>query len=132
MTDIPGYADNHIKIGRMAMTLKTAGYVGLTLDVANSGLNIHQACTVDQAHDHCARTSFREGGRLAGSVAGGALGGLVGIGVCSLVFAIPSGGTSPLWCGIILGGAGGYLGSRVLSNSLANRAELLYEYNYTH
>ena len=114
----------------MAKTLKTAGYVGLTLDVANSGLNIHQACTVDQANDNCARTSFREGGRLAGSVAGGALGGAAASYlVCNLIFGLPTGGTSTLWCGIVAGAAGGYTGGSFSSGYLADKFELLYE-NY--
>lgn len=130
--DIPGYADNHIKITRMAETLKRAGYVGLALDIGRAGVNLHQACTVGREDDACARTSFREGGRLIGSIGGGIAGGYIASwAVCSLVFSIPSAGTSALWCGIVAGGAGGYIGGSNLSDYFASKSEFIYEHDFS-
>jgi len=126
--DIPGYADNHLKITRMAKILKNAGYLSVALDVGKTGVNIHKACTVDRPDDACMRTSFREGGRLIGSVGGGIAGGAAAsYAVCTLVFALPTGGTSALWCGIVAGGAGGYLGGSYIGAGVKEIGGVLYE-----
>ncbi len=64
---------------------------------------------------------------MAESVAGGAVGGFLAYEACNVVFGIPSAGTSLLWCGIIAGAAGGYLGGNWLNQVLENRAIILYE-----
>lgn len=100
---------------------KAVGYVGIALDVAWSAAEIDRH--LDENRPDRNRRVAGEVGRLGGSVlgglSGGALGGSVGYSACSLVFSVPSGGTSLLWCGIIAGGVGalglGYVGGHFIS-----------------
>ncbi|MCF6324510.1 MAG: hypothetical protein L3J89_09340 [Gammaproteobacteria bacterium] len=129
VTSVPGFEKNYQNVARLSKTLKGAGYVGIALDVGKSGLKIHQACTVG-AEQSCGKTTAGEGGRLVGSLGGGALGGLAGYGLCNLVFSIPSAGTSLLWCGIVAGVAGGYLGGKYVGAFGKEKGEVLYETIY--
>jgi hypothetical protein len=59
-------------------------------------------------------------------VVGGGFGGIATAYVtCNLVFGIESAGTSLLWCGIVAGAAGSYLGGRG-----EKVGEILYETTY--
>jgi len=84
--------------------------VGIALNVGQSGIKIHEACTVG-ADLSCGKTTAGESGRLVGSILGGAGGSTLGVGagytVCNLLLGLPTGGTSLLWCGIVAGVAGG-------------------------
>ncbi len=55
---------------------------------------------------------------------------LLGHSLCSVVFALPSGGSSILWCGIIVGGLGGYLGSQAGGGKAEGWGEMIYENTY--
>ena len=66
---VPGFEKNLDKAAYLTKGLRRAGHVGIALDVGRSGLKIHEACTVGTDKE-CAKTSFKEGGRLTGSVAG--------------------------------------------------------------
>ncbi|MCF6338811.1 MAG: hypothetical protein L3J84_12820 [Gammaproteobacteria bacterium] len=107
--------------------------MGIALDVGQSGIKIHEACTIG-AELSCGKTTAGEGGRIIGSVGGGAFGGAMGsalaYGACSLFFAIPSGGTSLFWCGIVGGLAGGYTGGKIGGAELKEKGEILYEIIY--
>lgn len=46
--------------------------------------------------------------KSSGKVLGGAAGTALAYGACAAVFAVPSGGTSLFWCGVVAGAAGGY------------------------
>ncbi len=124
---IPGFEANYAKVANLSRKLKVGGYIAITLDVGQSLARIHQACTVDAGKQQCGRTEFKETGRVIGSVGGGYVGGAIGVGLCNIVFAVPSSGTSLLWCGIIVGGVGGYAGSVGLSGYLETKGEKLYE-----
>ena len=77
------------------------------------------------------KSKFSEGGRLTGSVAGGSLGGAGGAYLtCNLIFGLPSGGTSILWCSIVAGAAGGYVVGKVFSNGAQMMGESIYEKTY--
>jgi len=128
-TSVPGFERNYRNVARLSRTMKGAGYVGIALDVGQSGLKIHEACTVG-AEQSCGKTTAGKGGRLVGSLGGGVLGGLAGYGACNLVFGIPTGGTSLLWCGIVMGVAGSYAGGKLLGHELKGRSEVLYETMY--
>jgi hypothetical protein len=79
----------------------------------------------------CTKSKFSEGGRLSGSIVGGAAGGGVAAYItCNVIFGLPSGGTSMLWCGIVAGGAGGYFGATYSGDFMQSRGELLYENYY--
>ncbi len=119
---IPGFEKNYAK------WLKAGGYVGIALDVGQSGLNIHEACTTGR-EQACARTKYREGGRLVGSIGGGVAGGyLAAYGVCNMVLGLETAGTSLLWCAIIVGGTGGYFGSQIGGKKIGDVGEVVYEY----
>jgi hypothetical protein len=55
-----------------------------------------------------AQTAAKE----TGSFVGASLGAWAGFTACTLVLGVPTGGTSPLWCGLIVGGVAGYYGSK--------------------
>ncbi len=125
--DVPGFESNFAKTAKVSKVLRGAGYVGIALDIGQSGLKIHEACTVG-TDKQCTKTSFKEGGRLTGSVAGGMGGGfLASYATCNLLFGLESAGTSLLWCGIVSGVAGGYLGGKYLGDFGGSQGELLYE-----
>lgn len=113
---IPGYEANYTKVAKLSEKLRYGGYIGIALDVGQSGARIQRACTLDLVEEQCGRTSFRETGRVAGSVGGGAAGGfMAAYATCNLLFGLETAGTSLLWCGIVAGGVGGYLGSNAAS-----------------
>ena len=110
----------------MSKVLKRAGHVGIALDIGQSGLKIHEACTVGTDKE-CAKTSFKEGGRLTGSVAGGTFSGFAAAYVtCNVVFGLESAGTSLLWCSIVAGVAGGAVGGKYGGEFLEKKGETLY------
>ena len=68
---------------------------------------------------------------FAGSTAGGMLGETAAYLACNVVFVLPSGGTSLLWCGLIAGGIGGYLGGKYVKLGAQKGAALFYDgYSY--
>ncbi|MBL1261927.1 MAG: hypothetical protein COB33_015570 [Thiotrichaceae bacterium] len=130
VVSIPGFERNYKNVARLSRTLRGAGVVGIALDVGQSGLKIHEACTVG-ADQSCGKASESEGGRLVGSVGGGVGGGVLGPYVaCSLVFGIQTAGTSLLWCGIVAGVAGGYFGGKYGGVGGEMAGDTLYEAVY--
>ena len=127
---IAGFEENFGKVTSYSKALRYGGYVGIALDVGQSAIKIHEACTVGREQE-CTKSKFSEGGRVVGSVAGGSL---VGMGtsylVCNVVFGLESAGTSLLWCGILAGGTGGYFGSKYTSQISQHEGEALYENIY--
>ena len=130
---IPDFADNYARVGKYGKLLSRIGYAGVALDIGQSGVLIHQACTTGR-EEECTRSKYVQGGRLTGSLAGSAAGGyygvLVGYGVCNLIFGLPSGGASLFWCGLVGGGVGGYYGGSVLGDVGKDKGALLYESLY--
>ncbi|KEQ19254.1 hypothetical protein GZ78_04510 [Endozoicomonas numazuensis] len=89
----------------------------MALDVAGGAANIQKACTLKPDSDECSKATIVEPAKVAGSISGGAAGGFVAAwGVCNLVFGLPSGGTSLLWCSVVAGAAGGYGGSKLFGS----------------
>lgn len=127
VTSIEGFSKNYDKVAKLSKTLRGAGYVGIALDVGRSGVKIHEACTIG-TDTQCAKTSFKEGGRLTGSVVGGGTGGfLTSYLTCNFLFGIETAGTSLLWCGIVAGAAGGYAGGKYAGSAGEWTGETLYE-----
>ncbi|MBL4826128.1 MAG: hypothetical protein JKY66_00175, partial [Spongiibacteraceae bacterium] len=112
-THIPDFANNHAAVAKMAKNLKRVGYLGIALTGVNAGLNIRKAClTGDDAT--CSKAKYTETGKATGSVIGGAGGGAVASwAACSLVFGLPTGGTSMFWCALVAGAGGGYVGAKI-------------------
>ena len=131
ITNLPGFERNHAKVMQYSKVLKGVGVVALALDGVQSAAKIKEACT-SGLEAECTKSKFSEGGRFTGSVAGGALGGFaVAYGICNVVFALPSGGTSLLWCGIVAGGVGGVVGGSLGGNWVKSGGEILYENVYS-
>ena len=126
---IKGYEENFVEVGKYSKVLKHFGYIGLGLDVGQSVIKIHEACTIGNGQD-CKQTEFSEGGRLVGSVGGGAIGGWAAYGTCNLLFGLESGGTSLLWCGIVAAGAGGYFSGNYFGNVGKASGKLVYKKYY--
>jgi len=99
----------------------------IALDIEQSVARIHRACTVDADKNQCGRTGFRETGRVSGNVAGGMAGAFIAFKTCNLIFAVPSAGSSLLWCGIVVGATSGYLASNYLSSKGEEKGNILYE-----
>ena len=108
---LPSYAKNIERVAKQAKLLRGIGQFSITLDVAHSGVKIHEACTVGR-EEECTKMKYTEGGRLGGSLLGGSMGAAGGYAMCNLVFGLETAGTSLLWCAFVVGGAGGYLGGR--------------------
>lgn len=124
---IPEFAQNYKTVANMAKNLKRVGYVGIALTGVEASANIVKACT-EGNEQACAKAKYVETGKAAGAIGGGIVsGGLATWGVCSVAFGLPSGGTSLLWCGIVVGGGGGYLGGKYFSEKGDKLGGVLYE-----
>lgn len=127
-TSVKEFATNYNRIAKTAKSFARLGYVSVALDVGSSAAKIKAACTVKPDSDECEKIQYTETGRAAGSVAGGAASGaLAAWATCSLVFGLPSGGTSFLWCSIVAGGAGSYVGSKSAGSLTELGGEKIYE-----
>ena len=130
VNDVPGFSKNFAKVARLSKNLRIGGYAAIGLDVGHSAVKIHEACTVGEGKG-CARTSFGEGGRLTGNIIGGGISGyMAAYGACNLLFSLPTAGTSLLWCGIVVGAVGGYVGGGYASNYMKEKSEAVYDFVY--
>lgn len=126
-TSVREFANNYSRIAKTAKAFSRLGYVAIALDVGSGAAKIKAACTAKPGSEECEKIKFTETGRVAGSVAGGAASGaLAAWATCSLVFGLPSGGTSLLWCSIVAGGVGGYGGSKAAGKYGESFGEELY------
>ncbi|BBH44315.1 hypothetical protein KU43P_07920 [Pseudomonas sp. KU43P] len=75
--EIAGYADKVAGVGRAAKLIKKGTYLGIALEVAGTGLDIHEACTLGR-EDECRRAKYVKGTSLTGSVTGGWIGATYG------------------------------------------------------
>ena len=131
---IPDFADNYARVAKYGKLVSRVGYTGVLMDIGQSGVLIHQACTTGR-EEECTKSKYVQGGRLSGALIGSYGGGLVGgylasYGVCNLIFGLPSGGTSLFWCGLVGAGAGGYVGGSAGGDFGKNRGAVLYESIY--
>ncbi|MBU9856133.1 PAAR domain-containing protein, partial [Rahnella bonaserana] len=77
VTDIEGYATYIEKSAKLIKAMKKLGYVGITLDFANTTNTIYDACTVGRESE-CKKMTVVEYSKFAGSQTGGLLGGNIG------------------------------------------------------
>ncbi|MCG2582367.1 MAG: hypothetical protein KA296_15965 [Marinobacter sp.] len=108
---IPGYATHYERLATGARYVRNVGYLGITLDASMSALKINEACSTGSEKE-CQVVSYREGGKLVGSMGGGAIG--AGAWYGCLAFGVTSAGIGGVACAIIAGGLGaaavGYAG----------------------
>lgn len=125
--NVPAFASNYQRLAIASKNFSRLGYVAIALDVGSSVTNIKAACTAAPGSVHCRKTQHAETGRAIGSIGGGAAGGaLAAYGVCSLVFGLPSAGSSFLWCSIVAGASGGYAGSKVMGKAGETIGDKIY------
>ncbi|WP_432467561.1 hypothetical protein [Agarivorans sp. Z349TD_8] len=113
----------------MARHLKRVGYVGIALTGVDAVSNIQKACSLANEAT-CTKAKYTQTGKAGLGVVGGIGSGMVATWTtCTLVFGLPSGGTSFFWCSVVAGAASGYAGSE-LGGVLGNKGgELLYRTN---
>ncbi|MGB3125625.1 MAG: hypothetical protein WBB95_17565 [Pseudomonas sp.] len=108
--EIRRYEERVKRVAKASQILKKGAYVGIALDVGATALEITEACSTGR-EQACTQAKYVEGGKLVlgvgGASAGGTLGALAGIGVCAIVFGIPTAGVGALACAIVGGAAGG-------------------------
>lgn len=125
--DITGFQTNYKRVTNTARSFSRLGYLAIALDVSASASAIAEACAIEPDSTYCQRTKYRQNGRAAGSIVGGSAGGFLGsYGACNLIFGAGSAGTSFLWCTIVAGMAGGYIGSNVGSKFGKETANTVY------
>jgi hypothetical protein len=125
---IKEFSSNYSKLTKVAKNFSRFGYASMALEVGGGIANIHKACSVDSNDRACSKAKVVEPMKVSGSIAGGMLGGSAASYVtCNLVFGLPSGGSSFLWCAVVAGAAGGYAGSKVGGKATENLGNYIYE-----
>ena len=84
--------------------VKGLGAIGISLEVIGASITIAEAWDTDRRM----RTVFEETGKSAG---GALIGSVSAYLVCSVGLSLPSISSSFLFCGMIVGGLGGYTGA---------------------
>jgi len=127
--EISNYAQKITGVARAADLIKKGGYVGVALDVAATGLSIHEACTSGRKEE-CKKAKYVEGGGLIGSTSLGTIGGTAGGFVAPIIcgaIGIPTGGAGALACVVIGGGLVGMAGAELGGMGGEGLGLILYE-----
>ena len=110
VSTIPDFKKNYTTVAGMAKNLKRVGYVGIALTGFDAAANIQQACTVGD-DTACSKSKHTQSGKATGSILGGGISGSIAAwATCSVVFGLPTGGSSFFWCAVVAGASGGYAG----------------------
>ncbi|SQD78096.1 hypothetical protein [Moritella yayanosii] len=126
-TTIPTFHKNYAVVAEMSRNLKRVGYVGIALTGFDAVMNIQKACTVNDTAV-CSKAKYAQTGKAVVSIAGGTVGGAIAAwATCSLIFGLPSGGSSFFWCSVVAGGAGGYAGGSYGGEYGKSKGEELYK-----
>lgn len=129
INDIDGYATHIERAAKYVKLMKYAGYVGIGFSAFHSINEVNEACSVGRENE-CSKKKYTEMGSFTGSIAGGLAGGAIGMGVCTVALGaatMAAGGAGVLACGVILGGAGGYVGSETVSSFGEYFGDVIYE-----
>ncbi|WDY58737.1 hypothetical protein [Pseudomonas sp. PSKL.D1] len=128
--EIAGYANKVAGVAKAANLIKKGTHVGIALDVAATGLEIHKACALGR-EEECRKATYVEISSLSVGLVGttlGAMGGEIIIGTaCSVVLGVVSGGTGALACGVFGGAVGGLVGGKLGNQVGVKAGEILYE-----
>ncbi|WP_317660610.1 hypothetical protein [Pseudomonas sp. KU43P] len=127
--EISGYAEKVTGVARAANLIKKGAYIGVALDVAATGLSIHNACTLGR-EDECRKAKYVELSGLTGSLSGSAAGGVIGGAIVSaacVALSIPSAGSAGVACAVIGGAVGGKYGGDLGKEWFGALGEIVYE-----
>ncbi|WP_153039233.1 hypothetical protein [Microbulbifer sp. Q7] len=125
---IPELSGRYVQLRAAAKNFARLGYIAIGLEVVGGYANIQRVCTQASGSVLCAKTKYTESLKVGGSVVGGvAGGGLAAYGTCNLLFGLETAGTSLLWCGLLVGAAGSYVGSKSLGKGGEVLGEFVYE-----
>lgn len=128
-TTIPNFHKNYAAVAEMSRNLKRVGYLGIALTGLDAAANIQKACTVSD-NAACSKSKYTQTGKAAGSIIAGSFGGgIAAWATCSLVFGLPSGGSSFFWCAVVAGASGGYVGGKYGGEYGESKGEVLYKAN---
>ncbi|WP_166264452.1 hypothetical protein [Marinobacter caseinilyticus] len=109
--------------------MKNGGYLTIAIDGALTYETIKKAFVSDNDR-FCHKTKVIESSGFAGRVFGGVAGGSLAYGACSAIFALPSAGSSFLWCGLVAGAAGGFIGGTGIGLLGGFLGEVVFEATY--
>lgn len=127
---IPGYATHLDEVARMTKYLKYGGHVAVGLGATSSYFKVQEVCKVGNV-EACRKVRFTEAGNFSGGVVGGIYGAkagsLVATFTCGAVGAATAGMGGAV-CGVVLVGAGSYLGASNLGKGGEWLGEFLYEW----
>jgi len=126
---IPGYATHLDKVAKLGNYLKWGGHAALGLGGASSYLKVEEVCRAGETEE-CKRVRLKETGSFTGGTLGTMAGGtLMGGAIASAcaVFAVGTAGVGAPVCGIVLIGAGSYLGGWAGGNTGEFIGEKIYE-----
>lgn len=120
--DIPGYATHYDRLATGSKYARRVGYLGIALDSSTSAFKIYEACT-EGSDKECEVVSYKEGGRLGGSVGGGVLG--AGLAGACIAVGVASAGVGAIACAIIVGGVGSAVGGHYGGKAGEGAGEIL-------
>ncbi|MFJ4068009.1 hypothetical protein ACIPW4_22290 [Pseudomonas sp. NPDC089996] len=128
--EIAGYANKVSGVAKASNLIKNGTYLGIALDVAATGLEIHKACTLGR-EEECKKAQYVEVSSLTlgliSTTVGAASGKLLLGAACSVVFGVATRGAGALACGIFGGTVGGMAGGKFGNEAGAWGGEFLYE-----
>ncbi len=125
---VKGFQSHFDRLAQTTRYLKNGGYLTIAIDGALTYDTIKKACKSDDRF--CHKTAVVESSGFAGRVVGGFSGGILAYGACSTIFALPSAGSSFLWCGLVAGAAGGFLGGTGAGFLTEKGAEVFFGSTY--
>jgi hypothetical protein len=110
---IPGYATHIDAVSKAAKYVKYGGWVGTAVGGGASVIKVQGVCAEGNV-EACEKVKFTEAGGFLGGILGGvAIGATLSAPAVSslcVALSIPTGGTAGLVCGVLIVGAGSYVG----------------------
>lgn len=127
---IPGYATHIDAVSKAAKYVKYGGWVGTAVGGGASVIKVQDVCA-EGSVEACEKVKFTEAGGFLGGILGGvAIGATLSAPAVSslcVALSIPTGGTAGLVCGVLIVGAGSYVGGSAGGILGESAGEIVYE-----
>lgn len=127
---IPGYATHIDAVSKAAKYVKYGGWVGTAVGGGASVVKVQGVCAAGNV-EACEKVKFTEAGGFLGGILGGvAIGATLSAPAVSslcVALSIPTGGTAGLVCGVLIVGAGSYVGGSAGGILGESAGEIVYE-----